>query len=99
MKPIETLFGIVDEMTLTSAGGKVPAQALTKAARVEYHRLKALADLVPKLVEALARALGWMHRWNQDIDDVPYEVSRDMSQMHDTLAAAQKLIAKDKEEP
>ena len=40
------------------------------------------------LVKALEGAIGWMHRWNQEIDEVPYEVAIDMDKIKQILDRA-----------
>jgi len=62
----------------------------------EYDRLKALDDLVPKLVEALGD-IAHSVRVEDDLGVFSDDVSRASNNVADTLAAAQKLIAKDKE--
>ena len=54
--------------------------------------LQALADLVPGLVKALENSLGWMRRWNEQIDEVPSEVARDMHQSQQILAEAREKL-------
>ena len=62
----------------------------------EYHRLKALTDLVPGLVEALIWTLRHTDSVCSGMSTTDFLAIKGTHRA--TLAAAQKLIAKDKEE-
>lgn len=64
---------------------------IAEQARAELDRLTRIADLVPGLVEALEKSLGWMRQFNETIDDVPYEVKRHMHEAQQSLAHAREI--------
>lgn len=61
-------------------------------ARAELATLRAQAEQLGPLVEALENSLGWMKRWNETIDETPSEVARDMYQSQQTLTRARAAM-------